>query len=124
MYAIEAGQVTIRDSATSKLIWSGRFEAPIWVLGPLQGNLGCLILLDPSDRGREKFRNLLLIDPDGRERWRARLPLWPGFPFLTGGDAFTHTEVRGGRIFANTWSGYFVEIDPRTGTLMTKIFVK
>jgi len=63
--------------------------------------------------------NIFGIAPDGGILWRVQ-------PFSHRGenDPYVGLSVDGARVFANTWSGFRVEIDAQTGRILGHKFVK
>jgi len=74
--------------------------------------------LGPTD---QPFHNLLRRRKDNSVVWRAEFPKFRG-----GKKPDSYVEVRwdGSNLAANTWSGWYVLIDPETGKLGNKEFVK
>ena len=76
----------------------------------------CLILLDTVASKEPTFENLLCVERNGNVVWKAELP--------QSNDAFVSFEQTAEGLVANTWSGYRVRLDPATGKLMERQFVK
>ena len=64
----------------------------------------------------ESSRNLLRIDSAGSIVWRAAAPRAPG--------GYTDVAFRGEILFAKSWSGFKIALDPRTGASLDEQFVK
>lgn len=62
--------------------------------------------------------NLVCFEPDGRVRWKAKLPT------SDPGDCFVGVTLEGDLIRANSWSGYAVWLNPRTGEAVRTQFTK
>jgi hypothetical protein len=76
----------------------------------------CLILLDTGASKREVFENLLCVDRSGKEVWKAQPPDQP--------DSFVKFEMTAGGLYAWTWSAWMVRLDPTTGKIIERQFVK
>jgi hypothetical protein len=76
-----------------------------------------IVLLDYGQSKVNRFRNLLRCRPDGQVVWTADLP---------GGDIEAYVDVSwdGDKLSATSWSGYKVLIDPSTGKVTGRTFVK
>ena len=90
------------------------------------GDIGEQIVLISPDLGPmdRPFRNLLRRTRDNLVVWRAELP----DPDAVG-TYDSYVELRWANkadqiVAANTWSGYYVLIDPRTGNIKSLEFVK
>jgi hypothetical protein len=71
-------------------------------------------LADPTSR----FRNILRVTAEGHQIWQVELPEG-SLP-----DAYVHIETWAGKLQANSWSCYRVEIDWETGKLLSSEFTK
>jgi hypothetical protein len=79
-------------------------------------------LFDWQDAPVEKFQNLVRISPSGEIVWRAELPHDPD---LTDGfDAYVYVAWHEGRLTANSFSCFRVELDPATGLIVSAEFTK
>lgn len=74
------------------------------------------VLFDP-DAGPGSFSNLVCLDLSGRRRWEAELPE-PGRQ-----DVYYRISSRR-PLVVNSFSSYKVELDPETGRILSKEFVK
>jgi outer membrane protein assembly factor BamB len=79
---------------------------------------GKLIVLDWSAEGPKRRNNLVRIDTEGDEIWKAELPRG------TCPDFFTDVRADGTTITANTWSCFMVTLDRETGTILSAQFTK
>lgn len=69
--------------------------------------------------GRQhRDENLVSFEPDGRVRWRAKLPS------TDASDCFVALTLDGDLVRANSMTGYAVWIDPATGKSLGKQFTK
>ncbi len=74
------------------------------------------VLFDPDAAG-EDFRNLICIDLNGTRIWEAELPE-PGRQ-----DVYYRISSKQ-PLVANSFSSYKVQLDPETGRILGKEFVK
>jgi hypothetical protein len=79
---------------------------------------GQLVVHDWTSTKATRFPNLVRVDKTGAVVWTAELPQQP-IP-----DCFTHVSTDGETISANTFSGYLVTLDPKTGKILTSQFTK
>jgi len=108
IYSVNSGKLIVRDASSGSVVWTGDFDGfTVLKALPLASDEACLVLLDPGSTKQATFENLLLVDPSGAVRWRAKLPRT--------NDAFTDVLVMGTQIEARTWNGLRVQVDPRTG---------
>ena len=79
-----------------------------------------LVLLDPHSNIRKfgQFRNLVALRRDGSLAWTAQLPE------TTTGDHYYTLKQIDERIVANSFSGFVTDIDPDTGIVINRSFVK
>jgi hypothetical protein len=78
-----------------------------------------VVMVKPRrDRGAEA--NLLGFHPHGEELWR----LAPPVDSPDSWDGFVNLWVRDGQVWAGSWSGFSLRIDPRSGAVIEQIFTK
>jgi hypothetical protein len=117
IYNIDYGQLVIRRDPEGTVVWRSNFEFPVSKIVPLDQAEGCLVMFDYAAKGSPfTFENLLRIAPDGTIQWTAQLP--------QSHDSFTAVSIRDGRIVAQSWSCFLVEIDRTTGRIVEKTFCK
>jgi hypothetical protein len=92
-------------------------EATVKKSVQLPADMGWLILLDP-DRRVGGFHNLLRVDANGMEIWRAKPREDSRYDF------FVDITVDGGELIAWAWSCYRLVIDPVTGETTHSEFAK
>jgi hypothetical protein len=63
----------------------------------------------------QAIRRIFSAVDDGSIRWKAWLP---------GSDCFTRVACQDGRIEADTWEGWRVDIDPASGHTTNRRFTK
>jgi hypothetical protein len=76
-----------------------------------------LVLFEPSARVY-RCENLMCVDRNERVAWKAALPE------NTGPDWFVHMALDGDIVRANTWTGYSLTIDQKSGRTLTCTFTK
>jgi hypothetical protein len=91
-------------------------EAPIYRSADLPGGSGRIVLYDWWTEPKYRFQNLICLD--GATIWKAELPE------NTGPDCFVSFTLDSSKVHANTWSGYRLSLDLKTGETLTCIFVK
>ena len=110
------GQFTVFRAADGAFSWSGSYRAMKVVAAlPIDGER-CLILLDTAASKQEVFENLLCVECVGNVVWKAELPDQP--------DAFVKFEMVADGLRAWTWSGWALRLDPATGKILGRQFVK
>lgn len=78
-----------------------------------------LLLLTFTTGGPKTQQNLIRVDGSGSVVWRADPP------DANAGDSWVSVEhMSGGNLMANSWSGWRVRLDPETGVVAAKQFVK
>jgi hypothetical protein len=95
-----------------------KLEAPVKKFIAFPAAAGWLVLLHHQAVCGKRLRNLLYVDSNGLERWRAHLPKG------TVPDSFVDVEVEGGTIVASTWSCYRMVLDANTGATVSVKFTK
>ena len=89
---------------------------------PVPGSDDRIVLLNPDlGHPQQPFYNLFRTDSHGNTVWRAELP-WP--ERTDRHDGYVEIRWDGPSIAANTWSGWYVLIDPESGKILSKEFVR
>jgi hypothetical protein len=83
----------------------------------LPNGVGRLVLFD-WETGSGSDENLVCLEPNGRVRWRAKLPT------NDPSDCFVAVRLDRDLVRANSWSGYAVRLDPATGRTLRTQFTK
>ena len=83
----------------------------------LPDNSGRLVVFEWA-QGSEPDENLLCFEPNGRVRWKAKLPT------TDLGDCFVDVTIEGGLVRAKSMSCYAVWLDPQTGEVVRMQFTK
>jgi hypothetical protein len=112
------GEVEVLGQDGSRL-WSGKplgYSATIVL--PIRGTEDCIVLLDPDAHLTGQFQNLLRLSAGGSVVWQADLPVGQH------NDAYVAVEWSGGRLVANTWSAYRVDLDVNNGRILRSTFTK
>jgi hypothetical protein len=109
--------IVVSRQADSSQSWSGQYNGvAIKSAVPIDAGKLCVLLLDPDANQRSAFENLLCIDQQGNRIWTAKLPTSP--------DVFVRINMKAEGIWANTWSGFKVLFDERSGAEIRRSFVK
>ena len=74
----------------------------------------CVILAENYD---SELSNLRCVNAHGGLRWYAPLPMGKD-------DIYVSAEIKNGRLFANSWSCYRVELSLNDGSILTEKFTK
>jgi len=110
------GQFTVFRAVDGAISWSGSYRAmKIAAALPIDGER-CLILLDTAASKEKVFENLLCVERSGNTVWKAELPDQP--------DAFVKFEMAANGLRAWTWSGWALRLEPATGKILERQFVK
>jgi hypothetical protein len=119
---IESGDVWVADS--SGVVWHGRPDGyPALSVIPLPGTGDAIVLLDwmagPLNAcgQRPGFPNLVRLTPEGRVVWRAD-------PAVQDKDFWVAVRWRDCGLYGNTWSCYYIHLDPETGRELSRVFTK
>jgi len=105
-------------SNTGSILYRGKPDGyPVKKAAALE-NEQIVVLLKFWAKKPGDFENLLLLKSDGGTLWRAQLPN------ASSGDAYVDFDVIEGKLFANSWSCYRVEIDGQTGRILHREFTK
>jgi hypothetical protein len=84
---------------------------------PIKDSTDQLIFLR-YDLAEGRFRNILRVTAEGHEVWQVELPEG------SLSDAYHHIDTWDGKLHANSWSCYHVEIDWESGKLISSTFTK
>jgi hypothetical protein len=112
-------QLLVTDLSTGQTRWHGSpLGLPVEEVHPLQGAARAVVLLDYIAGPTGPKRNLICVDRDGQVVWQAALPT------SSSPESFVSFELLGNELFANSWSGWRVAIDPGTGDIRGAEFTK
>jgi hypothetical protein len=76
-------------------------------------------VLTGLEPGSRPISNLFALEPEGRTAWVAELPT------SSGGECYVFVAVDdSGTLSAHSWSGYSVTLDPGSGKIIARQFVK
>jgi hypothetical protein len=92
-------------------------DLPIYRSVDLPDGSGRIVLYDWSANPKYRFENIVGCR-EGVSIWKAKLPKG------TGSDCFVDFSLDGFTVRANTWSGYLLTFDAKTGETLTSVFVK
>jgi outer membrane protein assembly factor BamB len=116
VFSVPASHFHVFRAEDGTLHWQGSYEGiTVIAARPLDDNSGCVVLLDPGAMPRSTFENLFCVDANGKVMWKAQLP--------QSHDAFVDLQLTDA-LYANSWSGYRVKLDPATGKIVDQVFVK
>jgi outer membrane protein assembly factor BamB len=96
--------------------WTGSYGGSNVTAALPIDNERCVILLDRTANKQEVFENLLCVDSSGTVVWKADLPEKP--------DVFVKIAIAGGVLRAWTWSCWMLKLEPQSGKVIEKQFVK
>jgi hypothetical protein len=104
----------------NKMIWHGKpYGCPISIIIPMPKLSGCIVLLEYYEFSLSEYHglgNLIFLNDDGKVTWHAELP--------ESIDSYVYIKFDGVKLFANSWSGYLVQLNPINGKLLNKTFTK
>jgi hypothetical protein len=119
-YEINDQILVIRESSSGEVIWQGRpLDCDVKKIKSLEKQVGCIVLLDYDDFVKSSYRylsNLVNVDPEGKITWTAKLP--------ESIDCFVDFICIDDKLFANSWSGFRLQIDIANGKTIDKVFTK
>ncbi|WP_156044176.1 hypothetical protein [Cellulomonas sp. HZM] len=117
-FSVEKGLLSIFNSA-GQVVWHGMPDGlPVVDLRLAQDETSAVVLLDPPD-GSGRIHNLVSISNAGAILWRGQLPRDEA------SDAFVSLEMgTDSRVLANTWSGYRLRLNPRSGRIEGQVPTK
>ena len=84
---------------------------PVHGVLPLEEHGAAIILIDPNAPGDS---NVFRVLPDGRIEWRAELP-----DDSPRSDRYSSISRKDDRLLGFTGYGYWVELDPETGAVLS-----
>ncbi len=114
----EARQLLSLSAPPEKLMWCGwPAEKKVRDFASAQDGRVCVVLLD-KERGRKTDENLCCVNAEGVVLWRAEPPE------PASGDSFVSMRVDGDQVHANSWSGFLMTYDVRSGAELRRQFVK
>jgi outer membrane protein assembly factor BamB len=116
VFSIPSLQFRVLRTETGELEWEGDYQGmKVIATLPIDNDQKCLILLDlvPGRSGR--FQNLVCVGGDGKAVWTAQ--------HVQSHDPFVSIQSNDG-LYANTYQGYRVRLDPQTGSILETEFVK
>jgi hypothetical protein len=119
IYGVNDGELLVFDSSPT---WRGRFdgEGVRHVLSLAESD-DAVVLLEapPIDDSLQPFFNLVRVRPNGEIVWRAEHPIPEDWT-----DGYVAVEQNDGVLSANSWSCYYVVLDPDTGRILSSVFTK
>lgn len=119
-YHLIENTLIMKNKTTEEVLWQGRpYGCSIVKIMPLLDQSGCIVLLDQNDFSQSEYRhlsNLINISPKGAIKWAAQLPETR--------DVYVNFRFEEKSLFANSWSGFRVQIDLETGRILDRKFTK
>jgi hypothetical protein len=116
-YSLDNGELEIRDSSTWEVVWQGKPAGHLVIeVVPLADTEDCLLLLEWF-HDKKRCRNLWRYSYEEGIIWQAELP-------SLGPDIYVAVEAKDGHLVGQTWSGFTVRLDKRTGKILSAVFVK
>jgi hypothetical protein len=110
----------IKDQTTGKVLWQGLpFGCAVEKIMPLLDHPDCIVLLEQNEFSRSDYHhlgNLVKVSSNGKIIWAAQLPETI--------DVYVNFGWDENMIFANSWSGFQVQIDPENGKILKRVFTK
>jgi hypothetical protein len=107
--ALDMRDAESSETSPAAIVDGWKLEAPVKKVIAFPAAAGWLVLLHHQSVRGKRFRNLLYVDSNGLELWRAHLPK------DTVPDSFVDVKVEGDSIVAWTWSSYRMVLDAHTG---------
>jgi hypothetical protein len=107
------------------VIWRGRPEGrPVISAISLPGTDDAAAILSARGlrtplRELKTWPSLVRVRPDGTIVWRVSAD-----PHSTEGDGWTSVGVKDDTIYGFTWSCHLCQIDPESGSVLSKVFTK
>lgn len=118
-YSIKNNDLVVRDRISGIIVWQGKPEGyPVKEAVALVGTDDCIVLYPYMSGQQRNFENLVRCRGDGSVVWRAELPETSML------DAYVSVQLGNDGLIANSWSCYFVVLDPDTGRILSARFTK
>jgi hypothetical protein len=119
-YAIRANGVALLD-ANGHIVWSWRppsgSVAQVLRLPDSEDVIARVERLTSTDIGPTNAATLYRLRPDRSVAWTAATP-------EDGHDSYVDVRWNRSELVANSWSGWFVVLDPSTGAILRREFAK
>jgi hypothetical protein len=107
---VESGQLCI---GCGRSLWRGDVEGAAVLAAVQLNDAGKAVLLLDQESGQG---DLVCVDSNAKVLWRATHP--------GDQDWWTSVQVVSGRVLANTWFGFRLELDSENGECLSRTFVK
>jgi hypothetical protein len=118
-YSVKDDDLIVRDSVSGITVWQGRPEGyPVKEAVALPGADDCIVLYPYMSSQQRIFDNLVRCRCDGSVVWRAELPETSEW------DAYVAVQLGKDGLTANSWSCWYVTLDPDTGRILSARFTK
>jgi hypothetical protein len=117
IFLIPSLQFSVFQGVDGSLHWQGDYQGmEVVAVVPADSNSTCIILLEPTASKQPTFQNLLRVDHGGNIVWKAELP--------GSHDVFADVQMKADGLYAHSMSGYLLKLDPSTGRILERTFVK
>jgi hypothetical protein len=116
VFSIPGHEFAVFRAEDGAIGYSGSYQGIKVVAALPIDDARCLVLLDMAASKQEVFENLLCVERSGKVVWKAELPDQP--------DAFVKFEMTADGLRAWTWSAWMLRLDPATGKIIERQFVK
>jgi hypothetical protein len=118
VFSAPAQEFSVIQEADGTLKWHGLYRGKkVKNALPIEQGAKCILLLDPDACLSGAFNNLFCIDRRGSVVWTAPLP-------TSHDDTFVEMNLGNDGLHANSWSCYHLVFDPRSGKVLSQVFVK
>ena len=118
-FTVLNGELVVADVRSGQILWHGTPDGlPVRSVLPVPNSEECIVLLDYAQGPARDFENVIRCRSDGSVVWRAELPV------PASNDAYTAVQWADQGLTAYSWSGFSAVLDPATGHIITRTFVK
>ena len=116
--ALDMRDAESSETSPAAILDGWKLGAPVKKFIAFAAASGWIVLLHHQSVRGKRCRNLLYVDSNGLELWRAHLPK------DTVPDSLVDVKVAGNTIIAWTWSSYRMVLDAHTGVAVSVEFTK
>jgi outer membrane protein assembly factor BamB len=109
-------QLEVRLDKENNFVWIGDYNGIPIIQAAIMTKGECILLLDYENCSADFLENLICINESGKIIWKSKLS--------NSSDFFVELNIAKETIYANTWNGYLLQIDPRDGSVLKCEFVK
>ncbi len=112
-YSLTDGELIVINRVSGERCWRGTFDGGV-VERLIEVEEDCVVVIGSPKVFKD--RNLLRVREDGMLVWRAESP--PSF------EGYVSAAFVNGSLFANSWSGYRLQLDVSSGKIVSREFTK